>query len=261
MMPDLSGVPWRRRPRRGLWDLSDPPELVEQLLRSQQREQEDDVVDKGHEVVEHPHMPGTQERPVAAPGTVREDPEKAATAIRAALGMEPEETTETVLQEIGLYREHVEKVSTALGLHPYAALSMVLGQAQACVEQAGFWSEVVEALGMESATVEDVLATVRDLHARRVDTDGMVRTATMEEVEQARARRHAALSDVMTMWGQHRLGEEPPLEDILGLAAWLADGDTAPMVDAIRVRAEVYGRQRAGADGDADTARWAPEHP
>ena len=211
------------------------------------------MVDRGHEVVGE--MPGTQVRPPEPPPVaVREDPEKAAAAVRAALGLSPEETTETVLQEIGLYREHVEKVSETLGLHPHASLKMVLGQIREYMAQQLNWSAAVEALGMESATVEDVLATVRELHARRVDTDGMMRTATMEEIEQARARRHAALSDVMTLWGQHRLGEEPPLDDLLGLAAWLADGDTAPMVDAIRVRAEVYGQQ--GTSGDA--ARWTP---
>lgn len=184
-----------------------------------------------------------------------------ATEVRAALGLSAEESTETVLQEIGLYREHVEKVSETLGLHPHASLKMVLGQIREYMAQQLNWSQVVQALGMESATVEDVLATVRELHARRVDTDGMVRTATMDEIEQAWARRHAALSDVMTLWGQHRLGEEPPLEDMLAMAAWLADGDTAPMIDAIRVRAEVYGSDRAGADGSGDAARWAPGTP
>jgi hypothetical protein len=211
----------------------------------------EDMVDKGHEVVGRP--PGMQERPPAAP-LAAVAPEKAAAAVRAALGLAPEETMETVLHEIGLYREHVEKVSGALGLHPYAALGQVLGQVQEYVAQAGHWSDVVEALGMESATVEDVLSTVRELHARRISMEGVVRMATMQEAAEQRARRHAALSDVMTLWGQHRLGEDPSMEDVLGLAAWLADGDTAPMVAAVRVRAEVYGPQQAG----PDAARWSP---
>jgi ADP-ribose pyrophosphatase len=88
------------------------------------------------------------------------------------------------------------------------------------------------------------------------DADGPVNTMTLEEAEQQRSRRYAALSDVMTLWGQHRLGEDPPLDDLLGLAAWLADGDTTPMADAIRARAEAHGQPRASTDNDAAAARW-----
>jgi hypothetical protein len=228
------------------------------------------VVEQEHEYLSK--APGTPERPWAdgspADGPP-EDPEKAAAAIREALGLSPEETTETVLQEIRLYREHVEELGKALGLERHASLRTMLARVKELQEgrptPIGFFEHVAGEVGMPLSSTDD--AVVHELHRRLEQletlqqlTAGEVadRVMTMEEVVQARARRHAALSDVMALWGQHRLGEEPALEDIMGLSAWLADGDTAPMEAAIRVRAAFYTQQPANTI-DVDAARWTPD--
>lgn len=69
------------------------------------------------------------------------------------------------------------------------------------------------------------------------------------------ADRLNALDNVMALWRNHRLTEEPSVEDLVLLAGWVATGDMTPIWettdrDAVRYPREVL--------ADADAMRWIP---
>lgn len=68
--------------------------------------------------------------------------------IRAALGLHPTEPHESVLHEIGLYRQGDRDIREALGLGPDDGDATVLGRARALREHENRWGPVCDALNL-----------------------------------------------------------------------------------------------------------------
>jgi hypothetical protein len=78
-------------------------------------------------------------------------------------------------------------------------------------------------------------------------TDRDQRNSDIGDGQDQITRRRDALHDVMDLWEQHRLGEQPSMEDLVAMAEWLISGDTAP---AERLAAAVIERAH----------RWQQQH-
>lgn len=85
---------------------------------------------------------------------------------------------------------------------------------------------------------------------------GQPQVMTEERAERQRTARQEALHTVMDLWAQHRLGEDPPMDDLVLAAEWLSSGDLSTV---LQIR-KLYATGQPGVCTSTDAATWAPDH-
>jgi len=83
---------------------------------------------------------------------------------------------------------------------------------------------------------------------------GSIEVMTTVEARELRAARAEAVQQVVDILGRHRPGEDVDSQQVVCIAAWLANGDLDPLLECSRLTHELY------QDTGGDAVRYRPGH-